>query len=113
MTITVLVNGEQHALPAPLALDTVVAAATLKVLADLRRDLSLARIFISHDMSAVREVCDYVALFYGGEVLDRAPAAELGARARHPYTQLLLASTPQLRKGWLETAPVRAPAEPA
>jgi peptide/nickel transport system ATP-binding protein len=95
------------------ALDTVVAAAMLKFLAELRRELRLSMIFISHDMSAVQEVCDDVAVFYGGEVLDRAPAAELGGRGRHPYTQRLLASTPQLRKGWLETAPVRAPAEPA
>ena len=94
------------------ALDTVVAAAMLKFLAELRRELGLSMIFISHDMSAVQEVCDEVAVFYGGEVLDRAPAIELGAHARHPYTQLLLASTPQLRKGWLETAPVRASAEP-
>jgi peptide/nickel transport system ATP-binding protein len=91
------------------ALDTVVAAAMLAFLADLRRELGLSMIFISHDISAVQEVCDEVAVFYAGEIVERAPAADLAMGARHPYTELLIASTPQLRKGWLEAAPERAP----
>lgn len=93
------------------ALDTVVAAAMLAFLAELRRELGLSMIFISHDISAVQEICDEVAVFYAGEIVERAPAADLAGAARHPYTELLLASTPQLQRGWLETAPVRGPVE--
>jgi peptide/nickel transport system ATP-binding protein len=100
------------------ALDTVVAAAMLDLLAELRRELGLSLIFISHDTSAVRAICDEVAVLYAGRLVETAPGAAFKRRPHHPYTDLLLASAPELRKGWLEERrmtglePGAAPADP-
>jgi peptide/nickel transport system ATP-binding protein len=84
------------------ALDTVVAAAMLDLLAELRRELSLSLVFISHDTSAVRAICDEVAVLYGGRLVETAPGSAFARRPHHPYTDLLITSAPELRKGWLE-----------
>jgi peptide/nickel transport system ATP-binding protein len=94
------------------ALDTVVAAAMLDLLAELRRELDLSLIFISHDTSAVRAICDEVAVLYSGRLVETAPGEAFKRRPHHPYTDLLLASSPELRKGWLEERRASALAEP-
>ena len=84
------------------ALDTVVAAAMLDLLAELRRELSLSLVFISHDIATVRAVCDEVAVLYAGRRVELAPTRDFAGPPHHPYADLLLASTPEMRRGWLE-----------
>jgi peptide/nickel transport system ATP-binding protein len=88
------------------ALDTVVAAAILDLLVDLRHELGLTYMFISHDLKVVRAVCDDVLVLYAGRQVETMPAVARDTRLHHPYTQLLFNSVPDLERGWLErTAP--------
>ncbi|MDE2334061.1 MAG: ABC transporter ATP-binding protein [Rhodospirillales bacterium] len=84
------------------ALDTVVGAAVLDLLAELRRELGLAMMFISHDLSTVRAICDDIMILYAGQRVELGSRAALRQLPRHPYTDLLLSSVPQLRPGWLD-----------
>ena len=88
------------------ALDTVVAAAILDLLVDLRRELDLSYMFISHDLKVVRAICDEVMVLYAGRKVATMPVVGQGpAEApamHHPYTRLLLQSVPELAQGWLE-----------
>ena len=83
------------------ALDTVVAAAIIDLLKELQSELDLSYMFISHDLSTVEAICDEVLVMYKGEVVEALPAAEMSARAEHPYSRLLISSIPQLDTGWL------------
>ena len=84
------------------ALDTVVGAAILELLAELRRELGVAILFISHDLSTVRAICDQVMILYAGRRVELGGRAALQSAPMHPYTDLLLSSVPELRPGWLE-----------
>ncbi len=97
------------------ALDTVVAAAILDLIVELRRGIGLTTMFISHDLKTVRAICDDVLVLYAGRVVETLPVRSLGAPHHHPYTQLLQASVPELRTGWLEqsTISARGSREPA
>jgi peptide/nickel transport system ATP-binding protein len=85
------------------ALDTVVGAAILELLAELRRELGVAYLFISHDLSTVRAVCDRVMILYAGRQVELGSAAALTQRPMHPYSDLLISSVPELRVGWLDS----------
>ncbi len=84
------------------ALDTVVAAAVLELLAELRRELGVAMMFISHDLSTVRAICDHVMVLYAGTCVEAGSRAALAQAPWHPYTKLLLESVPELRTDWLD-----------
>ena len=71
-----------------------VQAQILNLLLDLQQDLSVACIFITHDLGVVSQVCDRVAVMYGGRLLEVARTADLFARPNHPYTRALLAANP-------------------
>ena len=86
------------------ALDTVVAAAILDLMSDLRRELSVSYLFISHDLNTVRAVCDDVIVLYAGRKVEAVPRAAFGYATHHPYFDLLAQSVPELRRGWLEEA---------
>lgn len=86
------------------ALDTVVAAAILDLIVELRRDIGLTTMFISHDLKTVRAICDDVLVLYAGRVAETLPTRSLSSSKHHPYTQLLLASVPELRPGWLDAS---------
>ncbi|HWK46818.1 MAG TPA: oligopeptide/dipeptide ABC transporter ATP-binding protein [Stellaceae bacterium] len=78
------------------ALDVSVQAQVLALLADLRTRLGLAMLFISHDLTAVRHLCDRVVVLYLGRVMEEGPTAEVFASPRHPYTAALLSAVPSL-----------------
>jgi oligopeptide/dipeptide ABC transporter ATP-binding protein len=81
------------------ALDVSVQATVLNLLADLRQRLGLTMLFVAHNMSVVRHVCDRVAVMYLGRIVETAPADQLFGDARHPYTQALLRAVPRLAPG--------------
>ena len=76
------------------ALDVSVQAATLNLLADLRRTLGLAMLFISHDIAVVATIADRVAVMYGGRVMEAGPTAAVLQPPHHPYTEALLSAVP-------------------
>ncbi|MDA8253959.1 MAG: ATP-binding cassette domain-containing protein [Rhodospirillales bacterium] len=78
------------------ALDVSVQAQVLALLADLRRRLGLAMLFISHDLPVVRSICDRAVVLYLGRVMEEGPAADVFERPRHPYTKALLSASPTL-----------------
>lgn len=89
------------------ALDTVVGAAILSLIEDLRRDLGLATVFISHDIHAVSALCEKVLVLYGGTPVELATRAAFNGPRHHPYTELLKSSLPTMDPRWLDTT--RAP----
>ena len=81
------------------ALDVSVQAQILNLLADLRREQGLAMLFISHDLSVVRHLCDRIAVMYLGRVIEIGPTDAIVARPAHPYTTALLSAAPRLHSG--------------
>jgi len=81
------------------ALDVTVQAQMLALLLRLQREHGMALVLITHDLGVVAEVARRVLVMYAGQIVESAPAAELFATPRHPYTEALLASLPERNAG--------------
>ncbi|UFN48148.1 ABC transporter ATP-binding protein [Roseomonas sp. OT10] len=81
------------------SLDVSIQAQVLNLFLDLRAEMGLTAIFISHDLGVVRHVSDRVAIMYLGRIVELAPTATLYAAPAHPYTRALFDSVPRLGRG--------------
>ncbi|HET7018285.1 MAG TPA: ABC transporter ATP-binding protein [Streptosporangiaceae bacterium] len=75
-------------------LDVSIRLEMLRLLDDLRHRLSLAMLYITHDIASARYFSDEILVMYAGQIVERGPAEELTQQPAHPYTQLLVASAP-------------------
>ncbi len=73
------------------ALDVMTQGQILQLLEELRRDLGLALLLITHDLSVIAETCDRVAVMYAGQIAELGPVRDILASPQHPYTERLLA----------------------
>ncbi len=79
------------------ALDVTVQAQIMELIKQKQKELGMAVILISHDLSVVAGVCDRLMVMYAGQVAERAPTAEIFYRPKHPYNQALQRSRPALQ----------------
>jgi peptide/nickel transport system ATP-binding protein len=91
------------------ALDTVVGAAVLDLIAELRRELGVSYLFISHDLHTVRAVCDEIVVMQHGRKLTQVARCDYDRGPHHPYYEQLARAVPELRCGWLDELDARRP----
>lgn len=83
------------------ALDQLVAEGILKLLDRLQRELNLAYLFITHDLATVRSIADEVVVMQHGRIVEQGPKDQMFAPPHAAYTELLLASVPEMDPDWL------------
>jgi peptide/nickel transport system ATP-binding protein len=91
------------------ALDVLVEAQILRILADIRERFAPAILLITHNLGIVAEACDEVAVMYAGRIVEQGPVREIFAEPKHPYTQALLRSTISLNTRELNSIPGAPP----
>ena len=89
------------------SLDVSIQAQILNLFMDLREELDLTYLFISHDLGAVRHLSDYVAIMYLGRIVEHAPRAELFETPNHPYTKALLTEIPDIQTRHRNFEPIK------
>jgi len=87
------------------ALDVMVQAQVLKLLKQLQRELGLAMLFITHDLSVLVEVCDRLAIMYAGRIIEEGPSVPVFQDPAHPYTKALSRAFPQIGDQRFRKAP--------
>ena len=80
------------------ALDPTIQAQYLELLGDLQKQYNLAILFITHDFGIVANLCDSVAVMYGGRIVEYGPVREVFRNPAHPYTEALLSSVPRIEE---------------
>jgi peptide/nickel transport system ATP-binding protein len=94
------------------ALDVMVQAQVLRLLKELQRDLGLAMLFITHDLSVLVEVCDRLAIMYAGRIVEEGPSEAVFKTPAHPYTRALGAAFPEIGDSRFRMAPSGLPGDP-
>ncbi|WP_299949576.1 ABC transporter ATP-binding protein [uncultured Ruegeria sp.] len=84
------------------ALDSVVGADVIALLQDLRDNIGVSNVFISHDLSTVASFADEIAVLYAGRVVEKGPTDCVLQPPFHPYTKLLIDSIPEMDTSWLD-----------
>ncbi len=87
------------------ALDVMVQAQVLNLLKRLQRELGLAMLFITHDLSVLVEICDRLAIMYAGRIVEEGPASAVFERPAHPYTEALSGAFPAIGDRRFRKAP--------
>ena len=87
------------------ALDVMVQAQVLQLLEELQRDLGLAMVFITHDLSVLTSVCERLAVMYAGRIVEEGPSAEVFSSPSHPYTRALVRAFPTIGDAASRMAP--------
>ncbi|MCP3392265.1 ABC transporter ATP-binding protein [Bradyrhizobium sp. CCGB12] len=87
------------------ALDVTIQAQILRLIIDLKERMGTAVVFITHDLGVVAETCQRVIVMYAGKIVEHAGVRELFARPAHPYTQGLMRSVPDRRRGQMRRLP--------
>ena len=93
------------------ALDVMVQAQVLQLLKELQRELGLAMLFITHDLSVLVEVCDRLAIMYAGKIVEEGPSVQVFQDPKHPYTRALSGAFPH-RRSHVPDGAVRARGRP-
>lgn len=88
------------------ALDVIVQEQILEELRTIQHELDMGIIYISHDIAVIAEITDHIAVMYAGKLVEFGPTADVFARPRHPYTWLILSSTPSITGPRRQLAPL-------
>jgi oligopeptide/dipeptide ABC transporter ATP-binding protein len=91
------------------ALDVLVEAQILRILADLRKNFDTALLMITHNLGIVAEACDRVAVMYAGRIVEKGSAYDVTTKPAHPYSRELLRSTISLSTTALHSIPGAPP----
>jgi oligopeptide/dipeptide ABC transporter ATP-binding protein len=91
------------------ALDVTVQLQILQLLDNLRREMELGLLFITHDLGVVAKVAERIAVMYAGRIVEEGATNDVLTSAKHPYTQGLLAASPTLERGKLTPIPGTVP----
>jgi oligopeptide/dipeptide ABC transporter ATP-binding protein len=78
------------------ALDVTIQAQILELMKQLKRELGMGMLLVTHDLGVVAEMCEQVIVMYAGEIVESAPVQQLFADPKHPYTEALLKSIPRI-----------------
>ena len=85
------------------ALDQLVADGILRLLQNLQNELKVSYLFITHDLATVKAISDEIVVMLNGRVVEHGPRDEILSPPHHEYTELLLASVPEMDPDWLDT----------
>jgi peptide/nickel transport system ATP-binding protein len=88
------------------ALDVTIQAQVLDLIRNLRKELNMSMIMITHDLGIVAEICDEVAVMYAGHIVERGTLEEVFNHTRHPYTEGLFGSLPNMGDRTVELMPI-------